>query len=130
MNAGVVLFRNAQLDTPDALSSTLFTYLRPAIGGRIRPMLDDLVLLEAGIGGRIGLDGSDLAAAYGPDLGFGGVDLFAGVTGFYEPGFWWLARLGYTHHVLGFSGGGGTRAAGTSGVDEAIDLRLAVGWSI
>jgi hypothetical protein len=118
-----------QIDAPVAFPSTLFTFLRPALIARVRAF-SDLLVVEGGLGARIGLDGGPLAAAYGPGFLFGGVDAFAGVAGTVEPGFTWAARLGYLHHTFGFSGGGGSMAAGTGGIDQAIDVRLLVGWAI
>lgn len=118
-----------QLDQADTFPSTLFTYLRPGIAGRLR-LVPDLLILEAGIGGRIGLDGDMLAAAYGPGLFFGGVDFFLGVAGMIEPGFSWAARFGYAHQALSFDGDGGILAKGVSGTDEAFEGRFLLGWSI
>ena len=118
-----------QLDVPDEFPSTLFTYLRPGIVARLRAV-PDFVIVEAGIGGRIGLDGGPLAPAYGPSLVFGGVDVFLGIAGSVEPGFSWAARFGYLHHPLGFSGAGGSFATGVSGIDEAVEGRILIGWSI
>jgi len=118
-----------QLDVADEFPSTLYTYLRPGVLGRLRAV-PDFLIIEAGIGGRIGLDGGPLAAAYGPSLVFGGVDVFLGVAGSIDLGFSWAARFGYLHHALGFSGAGGSLATGVSGVDEAVEGRILVGWSI
>lgn len=118
-----------QLDNPDGFPSTLFTMLRPAIGGRIRAA-GDLLVIELGLGGRIGLDGGPLAGAFGPGLFFGGVDVGLGLSGVVEPGFSWAARVGYLHHALSFSGAGGSFGAGTGGIDEAVEGRFLLGWSI
>jgi hypothetical protein len=128
--AGMVGFgiEGVQLDIPDEFPSTLFSYLRPALEGRLRA-LGELLMIEAGLGARIGLDGGPIAAAFGPGFVFGGVDVFVGVTGIVEPGFAWAARFGYIHHALSFSGGGGSLAIGIDGVDQAIDARLLVGWA-
>jgi hypothetical protein len=118
-----------QLDAPDGFPSTLYTYLRPGILARVRAV-PDFVIVEAGLGGRIGLDGGPLAAAYGPSMVFGGVDLFLGVAGSIDLGFSWAVRFGYLHHALGFSGAGGSFATGVSGTDEAVEGRILIGWSI
>lgn len=129
--SGMVGFglEGVQLDQPEGFPSTLFSYLRPGIGMRVRAV-PDLLIVEAGIGGRIGLDGGPLAAAYGPGFFFGGVDLYAGVAGRVEPGFSWAARVGYTHHALSLSGDAGTLGNGTGGVDEVVEGRFLIGWSL
>lgn len=129
--AGVVGFGmdGVQLDMPDVFPSTLFSYLRPGIVGRLRA-IPDFLILEAGVGGRIGVDGGPVAAAYGPSLFFGGVDVFFGVAGMVAPGFSWAARIGYAHHALSLSEGGGTSAVGVSGTDEALEGRFLIGWTI
>ncbi|HEY8428174.1 MAG TPA: hypothetical protein VIL20_07360 [Sandaracinaceae bacterium] len=117
-----------QLSSPDGFPSTLFSYLRPALAGRLR-LVPDFLILEAGVGARIGLDGGPLAAAFGPGMFFGGADLFFGVAGAIDAGFSWAARVGYTHHALSFSGDAGTLGNGRSGVDEVIEGRFLIGWS-
>jgi hypothetical protein len=118
-----------QLDNPDGFPSTLYTFLRPGLLARIQAA-GELLAVEAGLGGRIGLDGGPLAGAYGPGLFFGGVDLVFGLTGRVEPGFTWAARVGYIHQALSFSGAGGSFGRGVGGVDEAVEGRFLVGWSI
>ncbi len=129
--AGMIGFgvEGVQLDQPEGFPSTLYSFLRPAIGVRVRAV-PDFIILEAGIGGRIGLDGGPLAAAYGPSFFFGGVDLYAGVAGRVEPGFSWAARIGYTHHALSISGDMGTFANGIGGMDEVVEGRFLIGWSL
>lgn len=129
--AGMLGFgiEGVQLDNPDGFPSTLFSYLRPAIGARVRAV-PDFLIVETGIGARIGLDGGPLAAAYGPSFFFGGVDLFVGVAGTVDPGFSWAARFGYTHHALSISGTGGTFGTGRGGVDEVVEGQFLIGWSI
>jgi len=129
--AGMLGFgiEGVQLDQVDTFPSTLFSFLRPGVAGRLR-LVPDFLIVEAGIGGRIGLDGGPLAATYGPGLFFGGVDVFLGVAGTVEPGFSWAARIGYVHHALELSGMGGTFATGVSGTDETIEGRFLLGWSI
>lgn len=117
-----------QLEDPDGFPSTLFSYLRPAVMGRLRAV-PDFVIVEAGIGGRIGLDAGELTGAYGA-LSYGGVDLFLGLSGTVEPGFSWAARFGYSFMALGIdSSMGGNYDNGDGGTDETIDLRLLVGWA-
>lgn len=117
------------LDVADAFPSTLYSFLRPAVTGRFR-IVPDFLIAEAGIGARIGLDGGPLNAAYGPSLVYGGLDVFVGVTGSIPEGFAWSARFGYVYHALDFSGAMGTYANGDSGIDEAIEGRFLVGWTI
>ncbi len=119
-----------QLDNPAGFPSTLFTFVRPGIAARFFAVEGELLAVEAGLGGRIGLDGGPLAGAYGPGLFFGGVDLMFGLSGRVEPGFTWAARVGYVHQALSFSGAGGSFGAGIGGVDEAVEGRFLVGWSI
>lgn len=115
------------LDQSDGFSSILFTYLRPGILARFRAV-EDYLQVEMGLGGRIGLDGGELPAAYGPGLTFGGVDLFAGVAGVIE-GFTYAVRLGYAYMALGFDGMGGAIFDADSGTDESIEGRFLLGYS-
>jgi hypothetical protein len=117
------------LDNPEGYPSVLYSYLRPALGGRIRAY-EDLVIVELGLGGRIGLDGGDLGPAFGPGLFFGGVDLFAGVMGSLDMGFTWAARFGYIYHSLSFDGMGGGIGNGDGGSDGAVELQLLLGYTL
>lgn len=129
--AGMVGFgvEGVQLDDPDGFPSTLYSFLRPGVMARFRAV-PSLLTIEAGVGGRIGLDAGPLAGAYG-GLFFGGVDLFAGLSGIVEPGFSWAARFGYTYMELDFDGvTGGSLGNGISGLDENIEVRLLLGWSL
>ena len=117
------------LDDPDGFPSALYSYLRPAILGRIRAY-EDLFLIELGVGGRIGLDGGDLGPAYGPGLFFGGLDLVAGVGGIIAPGFAWTARFGYAYQALSFDGAGGSLGDGLTGSDEVFEGRFLVGAAL
>jgi hypothetical protein len=115
------------LSDSDGFPSALFTYLRPGVMGRYRAV-PDFVIVEAGLGGRIGLDAGELGGAYG-SLFFGGVDLFLGLTGTVEPGFTWAARVGYAYQGLAIDAAeGGTFGNGEGGSDETFDLRFLVGW--
>ena len=118
-----------QLENPDGFPSTLYSFLRPGLMGRIRAA-GDLLLIEAGFGGRIGLDAGELSGAFG-GLFYGGVDMFAGLAGIIEPGFSWAARFGYTYQVLTFdSTTAGAYGNGVSGFDENIEARFLIGWSL
>ena len=117
------------LDDPDGFPSTLYSYIRPAVEGRVRAY-EDLFVIEFGFGGRIGADGGDIAGAYGPGLFFGGIDLFAGFGGRVDPGFAWAARFGYVTHVLNFEGAGGSFGDGLGGTDEAFEGHLLVGAAL
>lgn len=114
------------LTMPDAFPSTLFSFLRVAVVGRVRAH-GDLFMVEGGLGGRIGLDGGELASAFGPSMFFGGMDMFLGFAGNVPPGFSWAARFGYQLHSISFDGGGGSFGNGSGGTDEAIEIRLLVG---
>ncbi|MGE0791388.1 MAG: hypothetical protein AB7S26_37280 [Sandaracinaceae bacterium] len=116
------------LDQSDGFESILYTYLRPAAMARIQAY-ESIVVVELGLGARIGLDAGSLAAAYGPGLAFGGGDLFLGVGGIIE-GFTYAARLGLSYLALGFEGAGGSRFDADGGLDEAIEGRFLVGYSI
>lgn len=59
---------------------------------------------------------------------FGGVDLFVGVSGI-ASGFTWAARFGYQFHSISLGGTGGSFGNGSGGTDEAIEIRLQVGYS-
>lgn len=117
------------IDNPEGYPSVLYSYLRPALGGRIRAY-EDLVIVELGLGGRIGLDGGDLGPAFGPGLFFGGLDLFAGVMGSLDMGFTWAARFGYIYHSLSFDGMGGTIGNGDGGSDQAVEVQLLLGYTL
>ncbi|MCZ7681075.1 MAG: hypothetical protein M5U28_20725 [Sandaracinaceae bacterium] len=47
-----------------------------------------------------------------------------------EPGFSWAARIGYTHHALSISGDMGTFGNGIGGMDEVVEGRFLIGWSL
>lgn len=121
------------LDTPMGVAakdfpSTSLSYLRLGVAGRVRAY-QDVFIVEAGLGGRVAVDVGEIAAAFGPSAFFGGMDVTLGVGGVVSPGLTYAVRFGYALHALEFSGGGGTNAAGTSGTDESIELRLLVGYS-
>lgn len=115
------------LDQADGFPSAMFSSLRIGALGRARAF-EDLVVVEFGIGGRIGLDAGELASGFGESVGFGGVDLFAGLSGTVE-GFHWMARFGFSHLTLGFSGAPGTYGEGESGSDETFEGRFLVGYA-
>jgi hypothetical protein len=116
------------LDQPLAFPSTTFTYLRFMLATRVR-VVPDFLIAEGGIGARIGLDAGPLASAYGPSLYYGGLEVFIGVSGSVDPGFAWSVRAGYQLHALEVEGLMGLYANGVGGNDEAIELRLLVGWT-
>ena len=128
--AGLVGFclDGMSLDQADGFPSALYSSLRIGALGRARAF-EDLVVVEFGIGGRIGLDAGELTAGFGESLGFGGVDLFAGLSGTIE-GFHWIARFGFSHLALGFSGTGGTYGEGESGADETFEGRFLIGYAL
>ena len=121
-------FDGVALVEPDSFPSATFHHLRPAVVGRFRAY-EELVIIEGGFGGRIGLDGGDLAGAYGPSLFFGGFDIFLGVAGRLDLGLTWAVRFGYQLHALSFSGVGGLYGNGANGTDEAVSIRLLLGYS-
>lgn len=111
--------------TPD-FSSTVYTFIRPAVQGRFRILPPHLLVAEIGFGGRIVVDSGPIQQL-GPDgTSNGGFDLFVGLAGTVDPGFSWAARFAYTSYFLGFSGS----PAYASGTDEAVQIWLMVGWSI
>lgn len=116
-----------QLEMPDIFPSTLFSFLRPALVGRVRAY-EDFFAIEGGFAGRIGLDGGELASGFGPGMFFGGVDLFVGISGI-ASGFTWAARLGYQFQSISLDGPGGSFGNGSGGTDEAIEIGLLVGYS-
>ncbi len=128
--SGVVGFGvdGVDFEAPVDFPSTTFVYLRPALVGRARLYEDDLAL-ELAVGGRIGVDGGSLPAAFGPGMSFGGVDVTVGFYGVIAPGFSWAARLSYSYQALSFDGGGGTLGAGGAGRDETLGLHALVGWA-
>ena len=116
------------LDAPDGFPSQLFSYLRPGVFGRVRAY-EELLMVEAGLGGRIGLDGGDVAPAFGPGMFFGGVDLYLGMSGFLEMGLTWAARFGYSYQELSFDGAGGAFGNGEAGIDETFEGRFLIGYA-
>lgn len=105
--------------------SVTYTFIRPAIQGRIRIVPDHLLVAEVGFGGRIVVDSGPIQIL-GPDgTSNGGIDFFLGLAGTIDPGFSWAVRFAYQSYFLGFSGNPGA----TSGTDEAIQIWLMVGWS-
>lgn len=117
------------LEAPTVFPSTFYTYLRPAVVGRV-DLFRRVFLLEGGVGGRIGLDGGPLSGAFGPNMSWHGVDVWGGFSGIVAPGFAWGASFGYTFHVLGFDGDGGTFGDGGPGRDETLEIRLLVGAAL
>ncbi len=115
------------LDQSDGFESYALTYLRPGALGRVQ-LFETYVVAELGLGGRVGLDAGSLAAAYGPGLAFGGVDLFLGLGGIVE-GFTYAARFGYSYVALGYDGAG-PRFDAASGTHEAFEGRLLLGYSL
>ncbi|AKF08496.1 hypothetical protein [Sandaracinus amylolyticus] len=116
------------LPTPGApdFASTLYTYIRPAVQGRIRLVPNHLLVAELGFGGRIVVDSGPIQYL-GPDgTSNGGIDLFLGLAGQLDIGFSWAARFAYQSYFLGFSG---MPAVAESGTDESIQIWLMVGWS-
>jgi hypothetical protein len=128
--AGLVGFcvDGMSLDQSDGFPSALYSSLRVGALGRARAY-EDLVVVELGIGGRIGLDAGELTAGFGESLGFGGVDLFLGLSGTIE-GFHWMARFGFAHLALGFSGAPGSIGEGESGTDETFEGRFLIGYAL
>ena len=116
------------LESPLGFPSTLYTFVRPAATLRFR-LVPELLVLEATLGGRLGIDPGELGAAYGASGGFGGVDLSLGITGSYES-FTWAARLGYVYMGLAFNGLGGTMGNGVGGLDETIEGLFLVGYTM
>ncbi|MEZ4339706.1 MAG: hypothetical protein R3B82_24060 [Sandaracinaceae bacterium] len=116
------------LQNSTAFPSVMLSYLRPAVVARVN-LYRSMFVIDGGIGGRIGLDGGALPAAFGPGMFFGGVDLWLGFSGVIDPGFTYAARFGYVLHSLSFDGGGGSFGVGSGGQDETIELRLLVGWA-
>ncbi len=110
------------LDFPSAA----YAFLRPAAQGRVRLLSDSTLVLELGLGARIGLDVGDLRR-FGP-LGSSasGLDLGLGLAGQLEVGFSWAARFAYTTYFLSFDG---DPLTATSGTDSSLQLWLLVGWS-
>lgn len=107
--------------------SALYSFVRPAVQGRIR-LLDQLLVAELGLGGRIVWDAGQLQAQdrFGPEgTSAGGVDFHVGLAGTVDPGFTWAARFAYTGYFLGFNGG----IEESRATDEAIQFWLMVGWA-
>ena len=75
----------------DGFPNITYSFLRPALVGRVRAH-ETAFVVDAGLGGRIGLDGGELQAAYGPDLQHGGVEVFFGFSGLLDPGIAYAAR--------------------------------------
>ena len=116
-----------ELDMPVEFWSSNLSYLRLAAIGRIR-LYEQVLAAQLSIGGRLGVDGGGLTAAFG-DLFFGGVDLSVGFYGVIAPGFTWEVSLGYVLHSLGFDGSMGALGTGSNGIDETVELRALVGWA-
>ena len=107
--------------------SALYSVVRPAVQGRIR-ILDQLLVAELGLGGRIVWDAGQLQAQdrFGPEgTSAGGVDFHVGLAGTVDPGFTWAARFAYTGYFLGFNGG----IEESRATDEAIQIWLMIGWA-
>jgi hypothetical protein len=106
--------------------STLYSYVRPAVQARFRLVPASLLLLELGFGGRIGWDLGELSG-YGATSSFGGgIDFYLGLAGALDFGLSWAARFAYGAWFLSF---GGDPLFAESGMDEAIQILLLVGWS-
>lgn len=116
------------LDDPDGFPSQLWTYFRPGVFARVRAY-EELVMVEGGLGGRVGIDGGDVAPAFGPGMFFGGVDLYLGLAGILAEGLTWSARFGYSWQELSFDGAGGAFGNGQSGLDETFEGRFLVGYA-
>jgi hypothetical protein len=105
--------------------SAAYTYVRPAVQGRIRILPPHVLVAEVGFGGRIAFDSGGIQR-YGPGgTSSGGIDFFLGLAGTVDPGFSWAVRFAYQSYFLGFSGLPGF----DSGTDESVQFWLMVGWA-
>nr|MDQ3032977.1 hypothetical protein [Myxococcota bacterium] len=110
---------------PEDFPSAAYTFIRPAVQGRLRIVPDHLLVAEAGFGGRIVLDSGGIQRFGVDGTSNGGIDFYVGLAGIIEPGISWAARFAYQSYFLGFAGNSGA----TSGSDESIQIWLMVGWS-
>jgi hypothetical protein len=106
--------------------SVQIMYVRPAIGARVR-LVEDLLILEAGFGGRIMVAAGDLNV-FGSPSG-GGIDWSLGLAGIVDPGFTWQVRFGYSGNYITYSDPQDGGPYSESGIFEAWRVLIGVGWA-